>query len=298
MDSQSSWWRNAKPFVNGGLAGCFGLSIMHPADLVKVRIQLGQGSALSILRNVIQNEGLRSFYNGWSAQMIRQLTYGTVRLGCFGWLRDSFSTRDSQGKAIPLPFTQKVGFGLIAGTAGAVCGNPAEVSLIRMQADKMLPAAERRHYRNVFQAMYRIVCDEGVKTLWRGCGSTVMRAAAINASSLACYDETKEVVDRQMGTSSGLLAVCCGATSSGVVAAASSMPFDYVKTQLQQMKPLPDGTMPFSSMQDCAMKTFAQRGPLGFYAGFPVYCVRICPAVAIIFFALEFIVKVEKRIGL
>ena len=49
-----------------------------------------------------------------------------------------------------------------------------------------------------------------------------------------------------------------------------SLPFDYVKTQMQKMKPDPvTGQMPYSSSMDCAMKTLKSHGPLRFYAGFP-----------------------------
>lgn len=298
MNSQPSWWRNAKPFVNSGLSGCMGLTVMHPVDLIKVRIQLGQGSALDIVRNVMRQEGILAFYNGWSAQMARQISYGSVRLGLFQWLRDSLSPRDANGKMMPLPFYQKATIGLVSGTVAAIVGNPTDVALVRMQADKMLPLEERRNYRNVFQAIYRVGADESVAALWTGCGPTVLRAAAINASSLAVYDQTKEAVDAALGTSSGKVAVCCAATIAGVTAAASSMPFDFVKTQMQQMRPRADGTMPYTSMRDCVMQTLQSKGPQGFYVGFPVYCLRISPAVALIFFALEFIIKVEKKFGL
>lgn len=43
------------------------------------------------------------------------------------------------------------------------------------------------------------------------------------------------------------------------------------------MKPLPDGSMPYSSAMDCAAKTLKEGGPLKFYTGFPTYFVRIAP---------------------
>jgi solute carrier family 25 oxoglutarate transporter 11 len=294
--SKSSAWQNAKPFVNGGLAGCIGLTIMQPVDLVKVRIQLGQGSLGQVVRSVMQSAGPMGFFNGWSAQMARQVTYGTIRLGLFQWLRDTFA-RDKNGKTLPLSFPFKVALGLASGTAGAIIGNPAEVSLIRMQADKMLPVAEQRNYRNVFSAIWRIASQEGVPVLFRGCGPTVLRAACLNGSSLACYDQTKEAVDAKMGTKNGVVAICSAAWLAGTVAAATSMPFDYVKTQIQQMKPGPDGKMPFAGMTDCALQTLSSKGVTGFYVGFPVYVGRIAPAIAIIFFALESVIHVEKKLG-
>ena len=33
-----------------------------------------------------------------------------------------------------------------------------------------------------------------------------------------------------------------------------SLPFDFVKTRIQKMKPLPDGSMPYRNALDCARK--------------------------------------------
>lgn len=72
----------------------------------------------------------------------------------------------------------------------------------------------------------------------------------------------------------GQAVVLGGATIAGFFAAACSLPFDFVKTRIQKMEPLPDGTMPYKGPVDCAMKTLSQEGFLKFYTGFPTYCVR------------------------
>lgn len=75
-----------------------------------------------------------------------------------------------------------------------------------------------------------------------------------------------------------------GASSvSGFFAAACSLPFDYVKTQIQKMQPDAEGKYPYTGSLDCAVKTFKAGGPFKFYTGFPVYCVRIAPHVMVLF---------------
>ncbi|AQK93247.1 Mitochondrial dicarboxylate/tricarboxylate transporter DTC [Zea mays] len=135
-----------------------------------------------------------------------------------------------------------------------------------MQADSTLPAAQRRNYKNAFHALYRITADEGegVLALWKGAGPTVVRAMALNMGMLASYDQ--------------------------FFASACSLPFDYVKTQIQKMQPDANGKYPYTGSLDCAMKTFKSGGPFKFYTGFPVYCVRITPFVMI--------QKFEKKIGI
>lgn len=41
--------------------------------------------------------------------------------------------------------------------------------------------------------MRKIVSEEGVKALWKGVGPAMARAAALTASQLATYDESKLV---------------------------------------------------------------------------------------------------------
>ena len=57
-----------------------------------------------------------------------------------------------------------------------------------------LPAAERRGYTSVFNALGRIVSEEGVLTLWRGCGPTITRAMVVNAAQLASYSQAKQAL--------------------------------------------------------------------------------------------------------
>ncbi len=58
----------------------------------------------------------------------------------------------------------------------------------------MKPAAERRGYKNVFNAIARISREEGVKSLWRGFEPTVFRAIAMNVGMMATYDVAKESI--------------------------------------------------------------------------------------------------------
>ena len=50
---------------------------------------------------------------------------------------------------------------------------------------------------------------------------------------------------------------------------------------MQKMTKGPDGTFPYKSLGDCAIKTLTTEGPLKFYTGFPTYYVRIAPHVMV-----------------
>lgn len=78
-------------------------------------------------------------------------------------------------------------------------GNPADLILVRIQADSRLPVEKRRNYKNAFNAFSRIVSEEGPLALWRGATPTVIRAMALNLAMLASYDEVKERLNKALG---------------------------------------------------------------------------------------------------
>ena len=89
----------------------------------------------------------------------------------------------------PLPLWQKGLCGLTAGGLGALVGSPADLSLIRMQADTTMPADQRRNYKGVGDALTRIIKEEGVAGLFTGAGPTVVRAMALTMGMLASNDQ-------------------------------------------------------------------------------------------------------------
>jgi len=162
--------------------------------MVKVRIQLQSGNVNAnpgrIATEMLRNEGVPIFYRGLSAAIFRQLTYGMTRLGIFRTLTDKFTP---EGKtAADIDFMTKAGCSLTAGGVGALIGTPAEVALIRMQADTVCPPEEVRGYKNVFDALIRIAREEGVRGFFTGATPTLVRGLSINLGMLMTYDTFKK----------------------------------------------------------------------------------------------------------
>jgi solute carrier family 25 oxoglutarate transporter 11 len=121
---------------------------------------------------------------------------------------------------------------LIAGAIGATIGNPMDLCLVRMQADATLPLEKRRNYKHVFDAMIRIVREEGLLSLWIGTSPTVARAMAMNFAMLVSYDESKERIEKLLSKDKTTTVWILSSCISGACAATFSLPFDNVKTKL------------------------------------------------------------------
>jgi solute carrier family 25 (mitochondrial oxoglutarate transporter), member 11 len=183
-----------QPFVVGGASAIFSSCCVHPIDLAKVRLQLFSAcnpglqkpGFISMLTTMVKNEGFFSIYNGLSASVMRQAFYGTARIG----LHRSFSNAlQKRNNGEPLSFGAKTLSGMASGSIAVCIGTPFDVALVRMQADSMKPVAERRGYSSVFNAISRVVKEEGFSKLYSGLLPNILRGMAMNVGMLACFDQ-------------------------------------------------------------------------------------------------------------
>lgn len=278
------YMRAALPFINGGLAGMTATVVIQPVDMVKVRLQLaGEGaktgprpSALGITRDIIASGKALDLYTGLSAGLLRQAVYTTARLGLFETFMKSLNgNADAANRKVT--FAERAAAGLTAGGLAAMIGNPADLALVRMQADGLKPPEARSNYRSVFDALARIPKHEGITALWAGALPTVIRAMALNMGQLTFFAESKNQLKQHTSLSTQSQTFAASAIA-GFFASFLSLPFDFIKTRLQkQQKDPKTGQLPYRGVLDCARKVVSEEGWLRFYRGFGTYYVRIAP---------------------
>ncbi|KAJ0174446.1 hypothetical protein K1T71_009554 [Dendrolimus kikuchii] len=278
-------WLN---FVIGGSSGMMATCFVQPADLVKTRMQLmgpsGKNrSVVSVAGEILQKEGPRGFYVGLTAALFRQATYTTGRLGCFNAMFDYYKSNYGTPS-----FPSKIALGVVAGGIGAFVGTPAEVALIRMTADGRLPPDQRRNYKNVFNALSRIIKEEGILGLWRGATATVTRAMVSNGAQLSTYAQAREALLPTIGE--GITLHFCASMISGLVTTAAMLPVDIVKTRVQ------DSSKGTSQIQ--ALKTVIKNeGVIGLWSGFiPMYA-KMGPHTVLTFIFLEQLNALYRRMS-
>ncbi|KAF2092192.1 mitochondrial 2-oxoglutarate/malate carrier protein-like protein [Saccharata proteae CBS 121410] len=291
--------RAALPFINGGLAGMTATTVIQPIDMIKVRLQLaGEGvktgpkpTPLSVTREVIAAGKVLDLYTGLSAGLLRQAVYTTARLGFFDTFMKTLSSR-AEAKGTKIGFKERAGAGLTAGGLAAMCGNPADLALIRMQSDGLKPPEKRANYRSVVDALTRIAKSEGVTALWAGAYPTVVRAMALNFGQLAFFSEAKtRLKDTSMSPRAQTLTA---SAIAGFFASFFSLPFDFIKTRLQKQTRAADGSLPYKGMADCFRKVMKDEGPLRFYRGFSTYYVRIAPHAMVTLIVADYLGFITK----
>jgi len=283
-----------KGFVQGSVGAAIGGSCAHPLDLIKVRMQLQtEVPKLSMLQmgpHIVKNEGVLGLFKGVDASAARQLVYSGVRFGMYDMLKGFCG--ESQR---PLSTAEKVICAAVAGATGAFAGNPGDLAMVRMQADGKLPEAERRGYKNIFDAVGKIARSEGVLSMWRtGVVPNMNRATIITVGQLAAYDTCKEVFVDTFKMKEGVGLHLSSSFGAAFIASVMSNPVDVAKTRLMNQKAEEGKPLLYRSTVQTMSTIAQQEGPLALYKGFPATFARQCPYVVITWVTVEQLKKIMK----
>ncbi|KAJ7581858.1 mitochondrial carrier domain-containing protein [Mycena floridula] len=265
------------PFWLGGVAGTIAGSITHPLDLTKVRLQAsGDKRMLQSMKKTVNTAGIRGLFDGISGTWLRQMSYSMCRF----WAYDQSKKLLGAGKDAPawkLPLA-----GAMAGGIAGFIGNPAEIVLVRLQGDFAKPPEKRFNYKHCFDALYRMVKEEGASSLARGVGPNVIRAVLMNASQLASYDFFKAKLLRTKYFDDNMMCHFTASVATGTVATTVCCPVDVLKSRIM------NASGPGSNSALTVIRTsLKNEGPMFLYKGWVPGWFRLQPLTILIFLTLE-----------
>jgi solute carrier family 25 (adenine nucleotide translocator) protein 4/5/6/31 len=174
---------------------------------------------------------------------------------------------------------------LMGGVSAAVSKTlaaPIELVKLRLQnMDAMLKNGALEHpYAGIVDCTSRVVKEEGVKALWKGNGTNVLRYFPTQALNFAFKDYFKRLFGKSK-EKDGYWIWFAGNLASGGAAGSVSLAFvyslDYARTRLTNdlKSAKKGGQKQFTGLVDVYKKTLASDGIAGLYRGFVISCVGI-----------------------
>jgi solute carrier family 25 uncoupling protein 8/9 len=277
-------------FSTSGVAVAVATGVTHPLDVVKVRLQMesiGQRTVLTgmmkMFVQLVKYEGPHTLYSGLMPALVRSVVYGGLRIGLYEpckYVSDSaFGCTN---------IMTKLASGAISGSFATALTNPTEVLKVRLQMKNGSGS------RGPVYEMREIVATEGVAGLWKGVGPAMARAAALTASQLATYDESKQALMRWTSLEEGFFLHLSASTTAGMMGTIVSAPIDTVKTRLMMQRESAK-MRSYKNGFHCAYKVMLSEGPQALYKGSTAVFARLGPQTAITFIVYE---KVREIVGL
>lgn len=149
-----------------------------------------------------------------------------------------------------------------------------------MQSEGRLAPGQAPRYKGVLDAYSTIVRTEGVRGLWTGIGPAIMRNSIINATELATYEQSKEMLAQQGGMREGVSLHFAAAVCAGFMATMVGNPVDVIKTRVMAAR----------EKKASAFATVAatfKEGPGAFYKGVVPQFFRLTGWSVVMFMTLE-----------
>ncbi|KAL5576712.1 hypothetical protein UlMin_018411 [Ulmus minor] len=297
MEESSSY----KDYVAGVFAGVATVLIGHPFDTVKVKLQKHNTEAHGIkYRNglhcagrILRTEGIRGLYRGATSSFVGVSFESSLIFGIYSQTKQKFQGDSHSSVPQPQVIIPSAAFG------GAIISFvlcPSELVKCRMQVqgtDSMVPLSSR--YSSPLDCALKTVKSEGVKGIFRGGFTTLLRESLGNAVFFSVYEYTRYHIHSQLKSTSSdhrnLIDVGVGVMTGGLGGIAcwcAVLPLDVAKTIIQTS---PDKSFTRNPFQILG-SIYKRNGVRGCYAGLGPTIVRAFPANAAAIVAWELAMKV------
>eukprot|EP00960_Hanusia_phi_P055312 762935-Hanusia_phi.AAC.3 len=214
-----------------GLASVVAQTCTQPVEVVKTRLQISgevgaaahktYNSFLGSATMVARNEGFFGLYKGMSAAALREMSYSSLRFGLY----EPFKRVLGESDAKHTPIWKKFASGAAAGIVGSGLANPTDVLKVRMMANEGEP-------KRMITIAKEVYADGGLTAFYRSVHTTMIRAAILNATKLAAYDDLKQNLLKHNIMQEGMPLHFCCSMFAGVMVAATTSPVDLVRTRL------------------------------------------------------------------
>ncbi|XVF62602.1 hypothetical protein PTKIN_Ptkin09bG0021600 [Pterospermum kingtungense] len=196
-------------YISGALAGCAATVGSYPFDLLRT-ILASQGepkiypTMRSAFFDIIGTRGFRGLYAGLSPTLVEIIPYAGLQFGTYdtfkrwaqAWNRLR-STNASSTVDYSLSSFQLFICGLAAGTCAKLVCHPLDVVKKRFQIEGLdrhpkYGAREHHAYKNMFDALRRILQLEGWHGLYKGIVPSTIKAAPAGAITFVAYEFTSD----------------------------------------------------------------------------------------------------------
>ncbi|KAH7149301.1 mitochondrial carrier domain-containing protein [Dactylonectria estremocensis] len=293
-----------KGFVAGVFSGIAKLTVGHPFDTIKVRMQTTDASRFSgplqCLTQTVRNEGFVGLYKGATPPLVGWMFMDSVMLGSLNVYRRLLSEHvfhvqpaSARGPGVRtyLPAYGHGMAGIMAGCTVSFIAAPVEHVKARLQIQYAAHKADRL-YAGPIDALRKIYRHHGIRGVYHGLSATLLFRGFF-----FCWWGSYDLFSRFFRSNTGLSAPAINFWAGGLSAQVfwlTSYPSDVVKQRIMTDPlggGLSDGVRKFPRWKDAAVAVYKETGWRGYWRGFVPCFLRAFPANAMALVAFEGVMR-------
>lgn len=266
----------AGELVPGAVGGAFNVFVGHPMDLIKVQQQssvsstatASSGGVGTMLRSIFLKEGVNGLYRGVSSPLLAVTPAFAISFYSFDMAKATlrkYSRAYAQNGQLSL---NEIAL------AGAFSGIPLATVVGPSERIKCLMQVNKNQYSGFSDCFRQVYKEGGIRSVFRGTGSAILRDVPGNATYFATYELGKRAVMKIEGTPTPSMT---GTFMAGGVAGVGNwivaIPFDVIKSRWQTALP-----GQYSSLFDVLKQLVEKEGFPALFKGLSPALLRAFPA--------------------
>lgn len=299
--------KNYRGFVAGVFSGIAKLSVGHPFDTIKVRMQTSDltqfRGPLDCLLQTLRNEGVAGLYKGATPPLIGWMAMDSLMLGSLTLYRRLLHENVFQNPSfrmdVPanklandkLPAVGHGIAGIMAGSTVSFIAAPVEHVKARLQIQYAANKSDRL-YSGPIDCTRKILRHHGFRGLYHGLYATLLFRSFF-FFWWGSYDIFTQAFQTHTSLSTPAINFWAGGLSAQIFWL-TSYPSDVIKQRIMTDPlggRLGDGTPKFHSWKDAAQAVYRERGWKGYWRGFLPCFLRAFPANAMALVAFEGVMR-------
>ncbi|KAJ2558014.1 Carrier protein, mitochondrial [Coemansia sp. RSA 1933] len=244
------------------------------------------------MRHIARTEGLSTLWRGLSPTLVASGPSTVIYFVGYDYLRQGIGKRMlARDGLAPYEKYSSLLAGCAARTAAVTAISPIELVRTRMQA------SATHDFRTVMQGISAGIRKDGLGTLWRGLVPTLWRDVPFSAIYWFGYERWRERIyeplfeynEQSADVFSRMTVAFCSGASSGIVAAALTIPFDVAKTrrQIEQHANPKSNIVQHNSLSQIIRHIVSTEGPRGLFTGLTPRLMKVAPSCAIMISSYE-----------
>jgi solute carrier family 25, member 34/35 len=177
--------------------------------------------------------------------------------------------------------------GTLAGASSALVASPFALVRTRLQATSEVATFGHQHKGVTGQGlMQSIIREEGIRGIYAGSTTQMIRVGVTTGLQLAMYDTTKSALGNRMPERGQGLTHLLTALSAGVFTALVAHPIDTVSVRVYHQTA---SDLWYTGPLDAVRKTIRAEGVIGLYKGFSATFLRQMPHTTVTFLTIEYL---------
>mmetsp|Transcript_7211 Transcript_7211/g.16971 ORF Transcript_7211/g.16971 Transcript_7211/m.16971 type:complete len:323 (-) Transcript_7211:49-1017(-) len=276
-----------KTIISGTFGGISLITIGHPFDTVKVKLQT-QGcvaaqaplysGAIDCARKTVKSEGLGGLYKGIGPPLIGQVFKSACLFTTHDEVKTAIMARNG-GK--PLTAAENFVAGAMGGGVVALVETPTEMFKSKMQAQQ---SGSSVRYASTLDCVRQVTRTSGLRGWYQGFGASALTCCTANGLFFAGYFSMRQWLDPHEERKP--LPLFLSGASAGVVFTTLIFPLDTIKSTLMADNSHATHRQ-YNGVIDCAKKLYARQGFRAFTQGIAPSLLRATPGLGMLVVTVE-----------